>query len=501
MNCVHVCDSGIAFQSQTDTEVIAQLIGSYLDQAMTLMDAITTSLSKLEGTWGLAIIHRDYPSQIIVCRHGSPLVIGVGENGCFVASEISAFSKHTIKYITLQENEIVVLNANKLSVCSTRIELSPHEHIDDLPAQYQHWTIKEIMEQPEAIFRTLNYGARFTSTGMIKLGGMESNKDILLSINHLVISGCGTSLYAGSYGQQLFQLMQCFHSVSICDAGEINSNTFPLYDAGLLVLSQSGETKDTHRALLLAQQVGIPTFSIVNQIGSLIARTTNCGIYLNAGREHAVASTKAFTTQVTALALLAAWYAQCKLGDSIHNSRHYRQMLLSISQLPIYLGMTLQCDKQIRSLASTLVDAQHIFVLGKGYGESIAREAALKLKEITYIHAEGYSGGALKHGPFALLCEGTPVIHIILSDQHAELMMIAAEETQARGAQNIIITDKISLADELANINNIIIIPSNGALTALLAIVPIQLLAYHISCMKGFNPDRPRNLAKSVTVD
>jgi len=326
-------------------------------------------------------------------------------------------------------------------------------------------------------------------------------------VKQLVVAACGTSYYAGLYGMKLMQALRSFDSVNTVDASEVTPDSLPTKGGGLLVISQSGETKDTHRTLKLAEHSGMPVFSVVNQVGSLIARSTNCGLYLNAGREHAVASTKAFTTQVTALALIAGWFSQNRLTDGKdlvcpdQGNCLVADVLQAVQRLPMATGMALRTHDQCRLLADKLKDKEHLFILGKGFAEPIAYEGALKIKEITYIHAEGYSGGALKHGPFALLEKGTPVILMVLDDQHSELMRIAAAEVRARGAETIIITDKKSLADGIADEGNVITIPSNGPMTALSAVVPLQLLAYEISLKKGFNPDKPRNLAKAVTVD
>jgi glucosamine--fructose-6-phosphate aminotransferase (isomerizing) len=361
------------------------------------------------------------------------------------------------------------------------------------------------MEQPEAISRALNYGGRFKEDGSVKLGGLDENKDMLLGIKHLVMAACGTSYYASLYGSLLMRSLKCFDTVYAVDAAEVTADTFPMHKGGCLLVSQSGETKDTHRSLQVAENLLVPNFSIVNQVGSLIARSTNCGVYLNAGREHAVASTKAFTTQVTAMALVSGWYSQNRTTTEDHNAIKYNQkrseLIESIQRLPIYAGMTLRTRDKCKEIAAKLKDKQHIFILGKGYAEPIAYESALKLKEITYIHAEGYSGGALKHGPFALLETGTPVIMFILTDQHQELMRIAAQETRARGAHNIIITDNPKLAEGLAAPEDVISIPANGPMTALLGVIPLQLLAYELALKKGINPDKPKNLAKAVTVD
>ena len=511
---------GIQFASQTDTEVIAQLIGHYLDQSLPMLEAVKRTLGRLEGTWGLAIIHKDEPQQVIACRNGSPLVIGLGDNRMFVASELSAFSRHTNQYISLNDGEIAVINHGEVSLDMSRLQTAPDEHIELSPAPYPHWTIKEIMEQPQAISRTLNYGARFDNDGNVKLGGLQANADMLLSIKHLVVAACGTSLFAGMYGAALFRALRVFDTVQSVDAAEVTADSFPPSAGGLLVISQSGETKDTHRSLQVAEGQLLPSFSIVNQVGSLIARTTNVGVYLNAGREHAVASTKAFTTQVAALALTAGWFAQNRHTDAddalggltgrgaanikAKRSLHWQkraELIESIHRLPIYAGITLRTRAQCQQIAQSLYTADSMFVLGKGYAEPIAREGALKIKEITYCHAEGYSGGALKHGPFALLDDGLPVVLIILDDQHAELMRVAGAEVRARGARTIVITDKKSLARGIADEGDTIVVPSNGPLSALLTVIPLQLIAYEMAVLRGIDPDKPRHLAKAVTVD
>jgi glucosamine--fructose-6-phosphate aminotransferase (isomerizing) len=291
------------------------------------------------------------------------------------------------------------------------------------------------------------------------------------------------------------QALRAFETVQVIDASELTPQHFPSASAGLLVISQSGETKDVHRAVILAQDIGIPVFSVVNAVGSLIARTTQCGVYLNAGRERAVASTKAFVTQVTALELMSIWFAEQREKESAKR----RQLIDELRRLSTNLEEVLKVRGQCQEIAKTLVDHEHMFILGKGYAEAIAKEGALKIKEITYLHAEGYPGGALKHGPFALIEHNTPVILIILDDEHANHMRTAAEEVRARGARTIIITDRPSLAEQIAH--DTIVIPKDGSLSGLLATVPMQLIAYELAVLKGVNPDKPRNLAKAVTVD
>lgn len=487
--------TGIIFRSQTDTEVIAQLIGTYLDAGDALDVATKRALGKLEGTWGIVVMSPLMPDTVIAARNGSPLVVGIGQGTMYVASEPSAFCNHTREFIALQNGEFALITPTGTTLDTSRIEVAEEEHIELSPAPFPHWTIKEIMEQPDALARTLNHGARIANEFDVKLGGLERNKETLLGIRHLVIAACGTSYHAGLYGALGMRALHAFDTVQVVDASELTPHHFPKDGAGLLVISQSGETKDTHRAVVIAQDLGVPTFSVVNAVGSLIARSTKCGVYLNAGREHAVASTKAFSTQVVALELIAAWFSMHRNTER----ERRRHVLDELRRLPTLVKTALGTRSTCARIAATLVDAEHCFVLGKGPCEAIAREGALKIKEITYLHAEGYPGGALKHGPFALIAENTPVILCIFDDQHGQLMRTAAEEVRARGARTIVITDNPKLAEHVAT--ETILIPKNGVLTGLVANIPMQMIAYELAVLKGINPDRPRNLAKAVTVD
>ncbi|NBS69550.1 glutamine--fructose-6-phosphate transaminase (isomerizing) [bacterium] len=488
-------DKGVPFLSETDTEVIAQLIGVALDEGRDLPDAVRHALQQLEGTWGLAVLSPLLPDAIIVAKNGSPICIGLGEHKAFVASEPAAFGMVTRDFISLENGEMAIVRADRSGLDLSRVEKAPEDTIATSPAPHPHWTIKEILEQPEAVHRTLNYGARLEGESKVKLGGLEQRQEELCTIKHLVIAACGTSYHAGLYGAMAMRAMKAFTTVQVVDASEITPHHFPKEGAGLLVLSQSGETKDTHRAVILAQSMGIPVFSVINAVGSLIARTTKCGVYLNAGREHAVASTKAFVTQVTALEMIAVWFAQHRNEEL---SRRI-SVIEDLRRLSMNIQKTLQTRSACEEIARNLQGADHAFILGKGPGESIAREGALKIKEITYLHAEGYPGGALKHGPFALITEGTPVILIILDDAHAHLMRTAAEEVRARGAHTVVITDNMKLAEGVAD--DVVCIPRDGSLTALLATIPLQMIAYELAVIKGLHPDKPRNLAKAVTVD
>eukprot|EP01130_Rhizamoeba_saxonica_P014122 TRINITY_DN6121_c0_g2_i2.p1 TRINITY_DN6121_c0_g2~~TRINITY_DN6121_c0_g2_i2.p1 ORF type:complete len:634 (-),score=111.52 TRINITY_DN6121_c0_g2_i2:1801-3702(-) len=492
-------DLGVVFHSETDTEVIAQLIGHYVHtQDISTVEATKLTLNRLEGTWGLVILDKQYPDQVIAAKNGSPILIGVADGKTFVSSESSAFSRHTKEFISLEDDEVAVLTSKGTTLDRSRIEIAPKENIIFSPEPWSHWTIREIHEQPEAVARALNYGGRIMGDYNAKLGGLDENFEDLIKIDHLIIAACGTSFFAGLLGSDIMRQLHCFETIQVIDAAELSLQHLPEKGrSGLLVISQSGETKDVHRALTLCQQNEMPCFSVVNTVGSLIARSTNCGVYLNAGREHAVASTKAFTCQVTVLSLIAIWFANAK-----HKQKNNRKVLIeALHRLPTSLGMTINSIKdECKEIAKLLVEKEHMFVLGKGASLPIAHEAALKIKEITYIHAEGYGGGALKHGPYALIDDGTPIILFIMDDEHKNKMITVMEEVTTRNAFCIVITN-LRVLDSRKHPDIVIRIPSNGPLTYLLAIIPVQLLAFEISILKGINPDFPRNLAKSITVD
>jgi len=319
-------------------------------------------------------------------------------------------------------------------------------------------------------------------------------------VKHLLVAACGTSYHASLYGAQIMRYLSAFETIQVIDAAELTRDSLPRTNTvtGFLVLSQSGETKDVARALSIAEESGqsIAYFSVVNVVRSLIARQTGCGVYLNAGREVAVASTKAFTCQVAVLSLIAIWFSQIHETES----KRRRDLIDALHRLPTNIGMTLNNVRlQCKTIAQKIVNSKSIFILGKGFAEPIAKEGSLKIKEISYIHAEGYPGGALKHGPFALIEKNVPIILIILSDQHASLMKIAAQEVKTREAHTIIITD---LREDFSRIaDDVIVVPTNGPLTALLTVIPLQLIAYELALLKNIDPDKPRHLAKAVTVD
>ena len=343
-------------------------------------------------------------------------------------------------------------------------------------------------------------GGRLLGDNNVKLGGLDGHRELLIDIDNIILLGCGTSLNAAQIGCKIMRSFKCFNSVNFVDASEFVIDDIPNSGkTGFVLLSQSGETKDLHRCIELIRSGDYPIMSIVNVVGSLIARESDCGIYLNAGREVGVASTKAFTSQVVALILMSIWFSQNK-NTCVHLRTQYiknlRNLSLDVEQL---LG---SCMEQVRTIAKSIIDTRSMFLLGRGLAQFIANEGSLKIKEIGYIHAEGYSGGSLKHGPFALIDKDTVVILIAPKDENFGKMINAAEEISSRSGRIILITNSGFRGDYNNDLfEHVITIPTNETLQCILSIIPLQILAYEIGLLKGHNPDFPRNLAKVVTVD
>jgi glucosamine--fructose-6-phosphate aminotransferase (isomerizing) len=362
---------GHKFTSQTDTEVIVKLIGKYYAQGnVSLKQATEMGLQKCDGSWGLGIICLDTPNELVVACNGSPLVIGIADDRTFIASETSAFNRYTKNFISMKDGEIGVLHADGRALDLSRIQVAPDQQMKLSPAPYPHWTLKELTEQPEAIARALGFGGRM-SYERVLLGGLDTNEEQIKKIKHMTISACGTSLNAARYGERIMKYLGSFDSVSSIDAAETGTSDFPCMNdvrsTGLIVVSQSGETKDVHRVVANAMDKGVTVMSVVNAVGSLIARTTKLGVYCNAGRENAVASTKAFTTQVTVLSLIALWFKEARdraagRGPSLESIR----LKESLMRLPIAFGMALKTRDQCRRIAEKLKEKEHCFVLGKG---------------------------------------------------------------------------------------------------------------------------------------
>ena len=494
------------FQSETDTEVIVNLISYYYNQNMSPVEAISQACLKMHGTWGLAILFKDDPEHIYVSRNGSPILIGYNENVTIISSESSAFANNVNQYIIVKDHEVLkvgIHNPLQKKVFMEKYDIksiTKDNQIELSPTPYSHWMIKEIMDQPISIQRSLNNGGRIENEYKVRLGGLSSHLDELIGIKHLLIIAMGTSYHAALMGAKFFQKLKSVEAVTVLDASEFTVDDIPcsIEGVGALFLSQSGETKDVHLALEIAKKCELTCFSIVNTVESLIARDADCGVYLNAGREVAVASTKSFTSQVTVLILIAIWYAQ-ERGIKKHLRIELIKELRNLSYNFQQTVESINTDKKLyQRIVSNLMNQDRIFLLGKQLGMPIALEGALKIKEVTYIHAEGYPGGALKHGPFALIEQGTYIIMMAYQDEYSDKMHITAEEVVARGAEVILITDLQEEQIPKGVYKEVIPIYHSGYLSSLLSIVPLQYLSYAIAIDKGFNPDFPRNLAKSV---
>ena len=499
---------GYFFRSQTDTEVIAVLLGKFLDEGLSMDIAIQKTVTELSGTWALVILHRDFPNKLWITRNGSPLLLGLDDNFIMVASEQIAFGNYIQKYIVLDNHDLIeVTKTEGLITYSKNIQRYAVKeklasNVDYNPTGgHKHWMIKEIEEQPDAVSRALNNSGRIDSATTVRLGGLDSCKERLLALDHLILLGCGTSFHSGLWSLEIFKSLDIFDTVTIYDGAEFQVSDIPKKGkTGLVLLSQSGETKDLHRCLQIAKDYDLVTIGVVNVPDSLIARETDCGTYLNAGREVAVASTKSFTNQCTVLALVAIWFSQNR-GTSLTKRQKIIQDLRNLSfQIQAVIDNKDAVQRIVDELSHTLSNkSSSMFLLGKGQEEAIAKEGALKMKEIAYIHAEGYSSSALKHGPFALIEKGLPIILFDVCDKHRDKTRNAFQEVTARDALVITISDK---TDRVNNGNmNCLHIDKNGTFGGLLANVYVQLLSYYLAIKAGNNPDFPRNLAKVVTVE
>jgi glucosamine--fructose-6-phosphate aminotransferase (isomerizing) len=491
----NLIDKGYKFRSATDTEVIAVQIGYWLDQNKSMKEAITNTVEILRGTWALAIISVDNPNKMWITRNGSPLLLGIQENYIIVASEQIAFGNNINKYIVLNNHDIIEIELSNSTIKYSKdihcypIKTKVDQEIQLSPAPFRYWMEKEIMEQGDAVNRALNNGGRIESNITVKLGGLDANKTQLLDLNHLILLGCGTSYNAGLWSLDIYKSLDIFDTVSIYDGAEFTTKDIPKRGkTGLLLLSQSGETKDLHRCLDIAKSYDLITIGVVNVVDSMIARESSCGVYLNAGREVGVASTKSFTSQCVVLSLIGIWFAQEKGGCL----ERRRKLVEDLRNLSWQIEKVLNNWDKVKALVPSIDKTKSFFILGKGSSEAIAKEAALKLKEIAYVHAEGFSSSALKHGPFALITPGLPIFIIDTDIKYSDKNSNAYAEVKARDA-NVL---KIG-SDNDCNLQ----IDYNKTFGGLLANIYLQILALEIALDIGTNPDYPRNLAKVVTVE
>ena len=507
---------GVEFKSETDTEVVAHLIARYYKG--NLKEAVLKAISKIEGTFGLAVICKDEPGTLIGARRGSPLILGIGQNEFYLASDVSAIIMHTQKVVYLDDNDIVEIKEDGYNLLNTHSQPVQHEVQDvefdaDAIAKggFAHFMLKEIFEQPEVLRNTMR-GRLLYAEGNAKLAGLDTNIKELRNINRIIITACGTSYYAGMVGEYMIEDLAGV-PVEVEYASEFRYRN-PIIKPGTLVLaiSQSGETADTLAALKEAQQKGATALAICNGVGSTIARTSDGGVYLHAGPEIGVASTKAFTSQVTVLAMIALWLGrQRRLSFEAGADIAGRQRRLSfeagsdivkaMQELPELVEQTLKLSDQIAGIANKYVKANNFLYLGRHFNYPVAMEGALKLKEISYIHAEGYPAAEMKHGPIALIDENMPVVVIAPKDALFDKVISNVREIKARGGKVIAIsTADCHPLDEIAD--HLITVPKTiPMLMPIVTCVPLQLLAYHIAVLRGNDVDQPRNLAKSVTVE
>jgi glutamine---fructose-6-phosphate transaminase (isomerizing) len=488
------------FISQTDTEIIAILLEDNYKETNNVLEAIKNTINMLHGTYGLVIIYKKTPTKIYCVRNGSPLLIGHNDEYCIITSEQSGFCKKVNTYITLNNDDICEISLDNNERIKINYQHNYHfkkitmENNDLTPEPFQHWTLKEIYEQPQKILQSINLGGRILDNNLVKLGGMDMYKDKLTNIENIILLGCGTSYYSCMYGKDFLKKLGNFNSIQIYDGADFEENDIPLKGETLLIfVSQSGETKDLHRCINIAKRKNVISMGIINVVDSLIAREVDFGIYCNAGREMGVASTKAFTTQVICLCLCALWFSQNRNINEHIRSHIIKDLQNLSSDFDKCLHMS---SKNLEYIVDLLSKYDNLFILGKQNDEAIAREGSLKIKEISYIHSEGYSASALKHGPFALLGPKMPLILLNNNIDFEPKVLNCYEEVASRKSPIVFITNNKNLTKE-----NSIYIPYNESFSSLLGIVPLQLIAYKLSILRGINPDKPKNLAKVVTVE
>ncbi|MDG1949304.1 MAG: glutamine--fructose-6-phosphate transaminase (isomerizing), partial [bacterium] len=465
--------------------------------------AVQEVLSQIRGAYGLAVVFADAPEMVIVARMGSPLVIGIGEGEHFVASDPSALVAHTKKLVFLDDQELAVLTPDSLKLYGFDASELVHKiseidwDVEDATkAGYAHFMLKEMFEQPEVIASTLR-GRIDEECGRVVLGGLADVRERLSEIDRLVIVGCGSAYYAGLLGEYLIETLAGI-PVEVELASEFRYRKPVLTQTtAVLAISQSGETADTLEAVREAKRKCVLTLGLVNTVGSTIARETDAGVYNHAGPEIGVASTKAFVSQVVAMVLIALTIAQQR--GSVSCDR-VRGILSSLTQLPEHVEEVLAQHGTIRRLVEELGAFGHAFFLGRTLHTPIAYEAALKLKEVSYVHAQGYSSGEMKHGPIALIDEGFVCVAFAPDDELLEKNRSNIEELKARGAQIIGVSTPGGL--DHSCVQHLLTVPvTDPLLQPILSLIPMQLFAYEVAVARGINPDKPRNLAKSVTVE
>lgn len=494
---------GHTFESATDTEVLAHLIEEMYGRSGDLCTAVRLALSEVSGTYGLVVLSTREPDKIVAARMGSPLLIGIGEGENFVASDASAVIDHTRQVVYLEDGEVAEITAGgfrTMTIDDVQIDKVIEEVTVDLfqieRGGYDHFMMKEIHEQPETI-RNAMRGRLMVAEGNVKLGGLSHVMDTLLNARRIILTGCGTSWHAALVGEYLFeQIAKIPTEVEYASEFRYRNPIITREDVVFLI-SQSGETADTLAALREAKKKGATVLGIVNVVGSTIARESHGGVYVHAGPEIGVASTKAFTSQLTVLALIALMIARARWMSE----KDGRVLAAELAGLPDKVESVLRDTSNVRQLAEEFKTAEHFLYLGRGANFPVALEGALKLKEISYIHAEGYPAAEMKHGPIALIDENMPVVFVVPKDAIYGKVVSNIQEVRARKGRIIAIANEDD--DEIGELAEFVIrVPRTyGFFGPVLNIIPLQLLSYYMAVARGTNVDQPRNLAKSVTVE
>jgi glucosamine--fructose-6-phosphate aminotransferase (isomerizing) len=494
---------GHTFLSATDTEVLAHLIGEMYARTSNLFSAVRLALAEVEGTYGIVVLSTHEPDRIVVARKGSPLIIGVGDGENFVASDASAIVEYTRQVVYLEDGEVAEITASGLqtrTIDDVSVDKIAQEVTMELSqierGGYDHFMLKEIHEQPNTILNAMR-GRLQVETGNVVLGGLREVKEKLLNARRIIIVGCGTSWHAGLAGE--FMLEKIARIPTEVEYASEFRHRDPIIskDDVVFLISQSGETADTLAALREAKSKGATVLGIVNVVGSLIPRETHGGVYIHAGPEIGVASTKAFTSQLTTLALITLMLARAK-GMSEADGK---VLATELASLPAKVERVLEHTEHIKAIAEEFKDMQNFLYLGRGANFPVALEGALKLKEISYIHAEGYPAAEMKHGPIALIDENMPVVFVVPKDAIYDKVMSNIQEVRARRGRIIAVANEDDR--EIEHLAEFVIrVPRTyGFFGPILNVIPLQLLAYYAAVARGTDVDQPRNLAKSVTVE